>query len=80
MKKTVVAMTMAMILGGLNPMRAEAVIRPDVPEDNPRAVLLYSHDECVGEDIFRRGLCLPSDNKMTTDEQDQIIEVIRSCF
>lgn len=38
------------------------------------------NDECVGEDIFRRGLCLPSDNKMTTDEQDQIIEVIRSCF
>ena len=34
----------------------------------------------VGADIFARGLCLPSDNKMTADEQDQIIEIIRSCF
>lgn len=31
-------------------------------------------------DIFTRGLCLPSDNKMTADEQDAIIEMIRSCF
>lgn len=34
----------------------------------------------VGADIFNRGLCLPSDNKMTVEEQDKIIEVIRSCF
>ena len=34
----------------------------------------------VGRDIFRRGLCLPSDNKMTAAEQDRIIEVIRDCF
>ena len=34
----------------------------------------------VGADIFNRGLCLPSDNKMTIEEQDKIIEVIRSCF
>lgn len=34
----------------------------------------------VGADIFRRGLCLPSDNKMTPDQQDAIIEVIRRCF
>ena len=34
----------------------------------------------VGEDIFRRGLCLPSDNKMTAEEQDVIIQAIRSCF
>ena len=32
------------------------------------------------EDIFERGLCLPSDNKMTPDQQDRIIEVIRRCF
>ena len=37
-------------------------------------------NEDVGADIFRRGLCLPSDNKMTADEQDVIIEIIRSCF
>jgi len=34
----------------------------------------------VGADIFERGLCLPSDNKMTPEEQDVIIEVIRRCF
>lgn len=34
----------------------------------------------VGADIFNRGLCLPSDNKMTTEQQDRIIEVIRACF
>ena len=34
----------------------------------------------VGADIFRRGLCLPSDNKMTPEQQDRIIEVIRACF
>ena len=34
----------------------------------------------VGADIFRRGLCLPSDNKMTAAEQDRIIEIIHRCF
>ena len=34
----------------------------------------------VGEDIFERGLCLPSDIKMTVDEQEQVIEIIRNCF
>ena len=34
----------------------------------------------VGADIFRRGLCLPSDNKMTAEEQDVIIQIIRKCF
>ena len=34
----------------------------------------------VGMDIFARGLCLPSDNKMTAEQQNRIIEVIRSCF
>ena len=34
----------------------------------------------VGADIFHRGLCLPSDIKMTTEEQDQVIEIVRSCF
>ena len=36
--------------------------------------------EDVGADIFQRGVCLPSDNKMTAEEQEQIIEMIRSCF
>ena len=34
----------------------------------------------VGADIFRRGLCLPSDNKMTEDQQDRVIEIIHRCF
>ena len=34
----------------------------------------------VGADIFERGCCLPSDNKMTPEQQDRIIEVIRRCF
>ena len=34
----------------------------------------------VGADIFHRGLCLPSDNKMTLEEQDLVIETIRACF
>ena len=36
--------------------------------------------EDVGADIFERGLCLPSDNKMTKEQQEQIIKVIRRCF
>ena len=34
----------------------------------------------IGMDIFARGLCLPSDNKMTPEQQDKIIEIIRGCF
>ncbi len=34
----------------------------------------------IGMDIFNRGLCLPSDNKMTEEQQDQIIEIIKGCF
>ncbi len=34
----------------------------------------------IGMDIFERGLCLPSDNKMTPGQQDKIIEVIKACF
>ena len=34
----------------------------------------------VGADIFERGLCLPSDNKMTEEQQDRVIAVIKGCF
>ncbi len=34
----------------------------------------------VGMDIFHRGLCLPSDNKMTVDEQNVVIEIVQRCF
>ncbi|MBQ4419737.1 MAG: DegT/DnrJ/EryC1/StrS family aminotransferase [Synergistaceae bacterium] len=34
----------------------------------------------IGADIFNRGLCLPSDNKIKPEEQDKIIEIIKRCF
>ncbi len=34
----------------------------------------------VGMDIFHRGLCLPSDNKMSREEQDAVIAMVRACF
>ena len=37
-------------------------------------------EQDVGRDIFLRGLCLPSDIKMTEREQDRVIRVVRSCF
>ena len=43
----------------------------------------YSHlddGKSVGEDIFNRGVCLPSDTKMTKDDIDRVIRVIRELF
>ena len=34
----------------------------------------------VGADIFARGLCLPSDIKMTEEDQNYVIDIIKSCF
>ena len=34
----------------------------------------------VGMDIFQRGLCLPSDNKMTEEDQEKVIEIVKGCF
>jgi len=39
-----------------------------------------SQKNSVAEDLFERGLCLPSDIKMTDTEQDAIMDLIRSCF
>ncbi|MBQ4585930.1 MAG: aminotransferase class I/II-fold pyridoxal phosphate-dependent enzyme [Clostridia bacterium] len=41
---------------------------------------IYVEDKPVDEDIFARGLCLPSDIKMTDEEQDYVIEAIRKFF
>ena len=41
---------------------------------------ISASDTPVCEDIFRRGLCLPSDIKMTEQEQDYVIEIIKGCF
>ena len=34
----------------------------------------------IGSDIFERGFCLPSDNKLTESDQNKIIEIVRACF
>lgn len=68
------------------PMHAQPVYRMNAfitAQGNGRAKTnAYIEGGCedVGMDIFQRGLCLPSDNKMTAEEQDVIIEIIRSCF
>lgn len=44
----------------------------------------YADRDFIGkgcsEDIFKRGLCLPSDIKMTKEDQDRVIEIVKSCF
>lgn len=40
----------------------------------------YGNIHDVGADIFRRGLCLPSDNKMTPEQQDIVIDIVHRCF
>lgn len=68
------------------PMHMQPVYRMNpfvVRDGNGRArTNAYINGYCldVGMDIFERGLCLPSDNKMTAEEQDQIIEIIKYCF
>lgn len=68
------------------PMHAQPIYRMNpfiTAQGNGRAKTnAYIEGSCedVGMDIFNRGLCLPSDNKMTLEQQDYIIEVIRSCF
>ena len=41
---------------------------------------IFVEDKSVSEDIFDRGICLPSDIKMTDSEQDYVIEIIKSYF
>lgn len=68
------------------PMHMQPIYRMNgfiVEDGNGRArsnAYIAGGAEDVGVDIFNRGLCLPSDNKMTTEQQDRIIEVIRACF
>ena len=55
------------------PMHLQPVFRD-------KAFVSAGPGEDVGADIFRRGLCLPSDNKLTADRQERIIEIVRACF
>ena len=41
---------------------------------------ISAEEKPVNEDIFARGLCLPSDIKMTAEEQAFVIEAIREMF
>lgn len=43
-------------------------------------VFVTSGSVDVGADIFERGLCLPSDIKMTGEQQDIVIEIVKRCF
>ena len=57
------------------PMHMQPIYRK-----NPFVTACGDNAVDVGADIFERGLCLPSDNKMTVEEQDRIIEIVKSCF
>ena len=68
------------------PMHSQPIYRLNsfiVRDGNGRArtnAYIIGESVDVGMDIFSRGLCLPSDNKMTSFQQDRIIEIIKSCF
>ena len=68
------------------PMHMQPIFRNNpfiTTEGNGRAntnAYIQSTKIDVGMDIFSRGLCLPSDNKMTEEQQEKIIEVIKNCF
>lgn len=43
----------------------------------------FSHNDdgvSIGEDVFNRGVCLPSDTKMSEEEMDKVINIIKSLF
>lgn len=63
------------------PMHMQPLYENNTLVTSERVYRDRSGDETsVGADIFRRGLCLPSDNKMTAAEQDIIIDIIHRCF
>ena len=43
-------------------------------------VSLEPRDKAIGEDIFNRGLCLPSDIKNTAEDMERLIGIVRACF
>ncbi len=60
--------------------RDHAFITREGTDKNKFNAIFRHNANDTGADLFRRGLCLPSDNKMTPEQQDVIIEVIRRCF
>lgn len=45
-----------------------------------RDFITLNENGSVSEDIFSRGVCLPSDTKMTREEQAKVIEIIKGLF
>lgn len=41
---------------------------------------LDNNESSISEDIFNRGICLPSDTKMTQEEINKIIEIVKELF
>lgn len=68
------------------PMHAQPIFMNNpfvVREGSGRArsnAYIPDESEDTGMDIFSRGLCLPSDNKMTPEEQEKVIEIVKECF
>lgn len=68
------------------PMHAQPIFMNNpfvVREGSGRArsnAYIPGESEDTGMDIFSRGLCLPSDNKMTPEEQEKVIEIVKECF
>lgn len=68
------------------PMHMQPIYRSNAfvtDEGNGRArtnAYINSSGTDVGADLFKRGLCLPSDNKMSFEQQDVIIELVKRCF
>ena len=68
------------------PMHMQPIYRLNpfvVREGNGRArsnAYIAGDISVVGEDIFKRGLCLPSDPTMTAGQQEEIIRIVRACF
>lgn len=68
------------------PMHAQPIFMNNpfvVREGSGRArsnAYIPGESEDTGMDIFSRGLCLPSDNKMTHEEQEKVIEIVKECF
>ena len=44
------------------------------------SVALMIMKNSVSEDIFNRGICLPSDTKMTQEEINRVIKIIKELF
>ncbi len=56
------------------------ITRQGIARGRSNAYIDEGRLEDVGADLFQRGLCLPSDNKMTPEQQAVVIDIIHRCF